>query len=409
MNLITYQLSQFSIIFFLGFLSGLPQSLFSTTLQAWFIDSGASIAMVGNLGLLYLTFFLRLIWGPLCDKYYFESLGRRRTWIITSQLLLFLIVEFLAICHPSSNLILMLGLSLLFAVVSSIQDLVIDAHRIEFLKPHQFGLGAVLAVYGYRIALLVSGGGALIVAQYLSFNIAYALMGVLFLIGATVTFFSKEPTVTVDKNTPKDLLKPYLELLKYPWCFSMIGLVFCLKFGEVFVSNSSILIMPFLMKGLGLSLSKIAFCNKVVGFGAQLVGGAIAALLIIRFTSLNLLLYFGLMLVVSNLGFWLLTQMHYSDALLYAVIVFENLASGLCTTALVALLMKIVNPQYTASQFSFWVIFGIVPRIVAAPFIGLLFPRVGWSGLFIISTAVSFCFIFFWMNLQKQVTFVNEN
>ena len=403
MNQIKYIVSQFSVVFLLGFLSGLPQSLFSTTLQAWFIESGFSIGEVSNLGLLYLVFFLRIFWGPICDRFYFHQLGRRRTWIISSQLGLFLVIEFLALIHPVSNYHSILLLSLILAIMSSIQDLVIDAHRIEYLSPSQFGLGAVVAVYGYRIALLVSGGGALLLAHYYSFNMAYALMGLLFLFGALIVYFSQEPLLVVHPSTQSDFWKPYLELFELPWCKHMIGMVFCLKFGEVFVSNSSILIMPFLMKGLGLTLPKIAFINKVVGFGAQLMGGAFAAFLIMRYKALVLLLSFGLMLALSNLGFWCLSSFHYNESFLYVVIIFENFASGLTTTALVALLMKIVNPQYTASQFSFWVIFGVVPRIMAAPLVGVLFPHTGWSGLFLLSTLICASFVYFWFKVKKQL------
>jgi PAT family beta-lactamase induction signal transducer AmpG len=109
------------------------------------------------------------------------------------------------------------------------------------------------------------------------------------------------------------------------------------------------------------------------------------------------------MLALSNLGFWFLSSFYYNEPFLYAVIILENFSSGLTTTALVALLMKIVNPQYTASQFSFWVIFGVVPRIMAAPLVGVLFPHTGWSGLFLLSTLICASFVYFWLKVKKEL------
>lgn len=402
MTKFNFYLNRFSIIFFLGFLSGLPHSLFATSLQAWFTQSGFSISFVSNLGLLYFIFLLRILLGPLMDKFYSPRLGRRKTWLLLSQIGLFIVIECLAFCDPQNHLYAMIALSVILTLLTAVADIVIDAHRIEYLEKEQFGLGAVIAVYGYRIALLISGGGLLVVAHYRGFQLAYALIGICFLMGALVVYLSQEPHSLEPQKGQHGFITPYLEIIQSPWCFSMIGLVFCIKFGEVFVSNSSILIIPFMMKGLGLSLPQIAFLNKVLGLGAQLLGGALSAFFIFRFSLMKLLLNFGILLAFSNLGFAYLSLHPNSEWMLYSAIFIENLASGLCTTVMVAILMRIVNPAYTASQFSFWVIMGVIPRLVAAPLVGFLFPRVGWSGLFIFSTIMCFGFILFWLNLKNH-------
>jgi PAT family beta-lactamase induction signal transducer AmpG len=402
MNQFTSYFNRFSIIFLLGFLSGLPHSLFATSLQAWFTQAGYSVSFVSNLGLLYFVFLLRILMGPLMDRFYSPSLGRRKTWLLISQIGLFISIEILAFCDPKNHLYTMIAFSVILTLLTAIADIVIDAHRIEYLEKEQFGLGAVIAVYGYRIALLVSGGGLLVVAHYHGFKLAYSLVGICFLIGSFIVYFSHEPKGFEPPQNSQGFLTPYLEILQSPWCYSMIGLIFCIKFGEVFVSNSSILIIPFMMKGLGLSLPQIAFLNKVLGLGAQLLGGALSAFFIFRYSLMRLLLCFGSLLALSNLGFAYLSLHPQSQWLMYSAIFFENLASGLCTTVMVAILMRIVNPAYTASQFSFWVIMGVIPRLVAAPLVGLLFPRLGWSGLFLMSTIICFGFILFWLNLKSQ-------
>lgn len=409
MNTYPSYISRFSIIFVLGFLSGLPHSLFATSLQAWFTQAGYSVSFVSNLGLLYFIFLLRIILGPLMDKYFYPKMGRRKTWVLVSQIGLFLSTEALSLCNPQSQLYCMLFLSIVLTLLTAIGDIVIDAHRIEYLDKEQFGLGAVIAVYAYRIALMISGGGLLVVAHYYGFSIAYALIGFCFLIGAVVVYFSDEPPNKVSSQSGIGFWTPYEEILKSSWAYSMMGIIFCIKFGEVFVSNSSILIIPFMMKGLNLSLPQIAFLNKVLGLGAQLLGGALSALMIYRFSLMSLLLSFGVFLALSNLGFFYLSLNPQAENLMYAVIFFENLASGLCTTVMVAILMRIVNPQYTASQFSFWIILGVFPRLIAGPLVSFLFPKVAWSGLFLLSTVMTFGFILFWIKLkiasQKNIKF----
>lgn len=402
MNYFNQHASEFHLIFILGLLSGLPQSLFGTTLQAWLITAGYSVSLVSNLGLLYLVFLIRIALAPISDNFFIKTLGRRKSWILVAQLALFLCIEFLALCNPTQHLLITIFLGILLAIFSSIQDLAIDAHRIEYLKPHQFGWGAVLAVYGCRIAMLLSGGLSLIIAEHFSFNIAYACLGLFFLFGALITYFSKEPEVEIIR-AKRPFLKPYTNLFNSTAFTSIFGMLFCLKFSEVFISNSSILIIPFLMKGLALSLSKIAFCNKVVGFSAQVAGGFLAAFCIVRYNIMSLILNFGLLLVASNCGFWLLTKVPNSDTLLYLVIIFENLASGLLATVLVTFLMQSVNKQYTASQFSFWIFLSLIPRIISAPLVGVILPLINWSGLFILSFVVGACFVFFWKKLHSQI------
>lgn len=393
----------FSIIFLLGFLSGLPQSLFSSTLQAWFTQSGYSVATVSNLSLLYLVFLLRIFWGPLSDRFYIPSFGRRKTWIFLIQILLFMFLECMAMCSPNTNFNALILCGSMVALFSSMQDAVIDAHRIEYLQSSEYGLGAVIAVYAYRLALLVAGGGALVFAHYVGFAKTYAALGIFFLVGAILIYWTPEPNVEIQKRDREHFWQAYINIFQQPWCYAVMGLTFCFHFGQIFVSHSSVLIIPFLMKGLGLSLPKIALLNKVVGLGVQLFGGAMGAFLLLRFSLQPLLLIFGILLSLSNFSFYYLSLHPQSEPLLWFCVVFENISSGLCVTTLVAFLMRIVNPAFTASQFSFWIIVGIFPRFIAAPLVGLIYPHYGWSSLFLLSSVVSLCFIGFWKRLPKSL------
>jgi len=195
---------------------------------------------------------------------------------------------------------------------------------------------------------------------------------------------------------------PYLDFLKQKNLLIVIGLVIFTKFGEVFVSNTSPMIIPFMMRGLGLSLSYIAYVNKIFGLAAQLLGSAIAAFFVWRFSLLTLLMLFGMLEVVSN-GLFILVSMHTQHMpLLWFTVGFENLATGLCSTVLVAYLMNLVNPKYTATQFSLWIMIAIVPKLIAGPIGAYLSTHFGWTFMFECSTTLTICFVFFWWRLKRR-------
>ena len=158
------------IVFILGFSSGLPLALISSTLQAWYSEAGLSVWSTGLLSLVGLPYLFRMVWGPFLDRFSLCSLGKRRSWIFVMQGLLLLGFNAMAWFSPSTSPVLMAGLAFMLASFSATQDLAIDAHRIEYLPMPEHGLGASFATFGYRLALLVAGGLALIIAQEYGVN-----------------------------------------------------------------------------------------------------------------------------------------------------------------------------------------------------------------------------------------------
>jgi PAT family beta-lactamase induction signal transducer AmpG len=394
--------SLFFLIASLGFMSGLPASLFASTLQAWFAQSGASVLFVSNLGLISFVFFLRVFLSPFVDQYFIQSLGRRKTWIIATQISLFILIEGMALLNPSSSSHLVLVMAVLLALMSCIQDLVIDAHRIEYLPSSLYGYGAVVAIYACRLALLLSGGGALIFANVYGFGRTYAALGFLFLFSAIVVYFSQEPSYqNEDKGQDNG---PFKDFLLQPKLIAIMGFVFFIKFGEVFVANASPMMIPFMLQGLGLSLVKVAYVNKVFGLAAQLVGGLISAILIKRFSLLHLLLYFGFLEIIANFIFVILSLYPQYDWLLWSAVAFENLASGLASTALVVFLMQLVNPRFAATHYSIWIMFAVLPRILAGPIGGYVSTHFGWPSLFQLSTLLTSIFLVFWWQIKSLIS-----
>jgi len=345
------------IIFILGFSSGLPLALISSTLQAWYSDAGMSILATGALSLIGLPYVYRFIWGPLLDRYTLFPIGKRRSWMLVMQVLLLVGFNAMAWFSPTTSPQLMAALAFLLACFSATQDVAIDAHRTEYLPQNEHAIGASLAVLGYRLALLVAGGVALIIAQHLGWAIAYRVMGLLMLLG------------------------------------------------EAFTTTTSGIVMPFLIQGIGFSLDTIAYVNKIMGIGAIILGGVTAGLLLMRWSLYRALLVFGLLQAVTNLLFIALAMVGKNVPLFAVAVVSDNFVAGMGSTALVALFMGLVDKRFTATQFSFFVALSMLPRVLSGPIAAMLQSWFGWVGLYELSFIMAFCFIPFLLIIRKQIRF----
>ncbi|WP_131781787.1 AmpG family muropeptide MFS transporter [Legionella gresilensis] len=392
------------IVFLLGFSSGLPLALLTSTLQAWFADSGMSILATGMLSLIGLPYLYKVLWGPFIDCYTPLSLGKRRGWVLITQISLCIGFNLMAMFKPSDSAYTLAFLALILAILSATQDTAIDAHRVEYLAVNEHGLGASFAVFGYRLALLITGGGALIIASYFGWSATYHCMGLLMGIGIIATLYSKEPTVQIDKpdNLILSFLKPIQDLMQRPNIFSLLWFIFFYKLGEAFTATTSGIVMPFLIQGIGFSLDTIGYINKLLGISALLLGGFVAGLVLIRASLFKALFYFGLIQAFTNLLFIALAIVGKNFVLFAVAVVFDNVAAGMGSTALVALFMRLVNQQFTATQFAAFIALSSLPRILSGPVAALLQMWFGWVGLYQLSFILALGFIPFLIKIKDQ-------
>lgn len=392
------------IVFILGFSSGLPLALISSTLQAWFADAGMSILATGSLSLLGLPYVYRIVWGPLLDRYSLLSIGKRRSWMLVMQLLLLIGFNVMAWFSPATSPRLMATFAFLLACFSATQDVAIDAHRTEYLPQNEHAIGASLAVFGYRLALLVAGGVALIMAQHLGWAVAYRVMGFLMLLGIVAALWSPEPSLQTSNqdSLSQSFIAPIKELLSRQGIVALLFFIFFYKLGEAFTTTTSGIVMPFLIQGLGFPLDTIAYVNKMMGIGAILLGGLSAGLLLMRWSLYRALLAFGLLQAVTNIFFVVLAMVGKNVALFAVAVVCDNFAAGMGSTALVALFMRLVDRRFTATQFSLLVALSTLPRILSGPIAALLQSWLGWVGVYQLSFVLALGFVPFLIMIRKQ-------
>lgn len=393
------------IVFTLGFSSGLPLALISSTLQAWFSDAGMPLLVTGSLSLLSLPYVYRIAWGPLLDRYALFSIGKRRSWMLVMQGLLLMGFNLMAWLSPEASPHSMILLAFFLASFSATQDIAIDAHRTEYLHQYEHAIGASLAVLGYRLALLIAGGLALIIASHWGWAVAYRSMGFLMVFGMMATLCSPEPSInTVNKSSlTESFIAPMKELLSRKGIVSLLFFIFFYKLGEAFTTTTSGIVMPFLIQGLGFSLDSIAYVNKIMGVGAILVGGLTAGILLMRWSLYKALLVFGLFQAVSNLFFIALALMGKNLPLFSVAVVCDNFAAGMGSTALVALFMKLVDRRFTGTQFSMLVAISTLPRILSGPIAAIFQSWFGWLGVYQMSFLLALGFVPFLIMNRKDI------
>ena len=374
----------------LGFASGLPLALTGGTLQAWATLDGISLQSIGFLTLIGSAYTLKFLWAPFIDRYAFPFLGRRRSWIFLTQLALAATIAAMGLYSPSSNLLPLALLAVLVAFLSATQDIAFDAYSTDVLRSEERAAGAAVKVLGYRLAMIVSGGLALVLAdQWLGWHNTYFLMGAFMAVCALATVIAPEPEVVVaaPRSLAVAVVEPLVEFFRRPGALTILMLIVLYKLGDAFAGALS---TTFLLRGAGFTGTEVGAVNKVFGLAATIFGALAGGAIMARMGLYRSLMAFGLLQAVSNFGYWLLavTPPHlYSMA---SIIVLENLCGGLGTAAFVALLMALCKQEFSATQFALLSALSAVGRTyLAGPLTPPLVEWLGWPGFFVVTVFIA--------------------
>ncbi|MBL8289858.1 MAG: MFS transporter [Rubrivivax sp.] len=495
----------------LGFASGLPLALTGQAMQAWLTLEGLDLAAIGFLSLVGLPYTFKFLWAPLMDRFEcVAALGRRRGWLVLTQFVLAALLLWLAATSPRDSLRVFALVALAVAFASASQDVVVDAYRTDLLGPAERGLGASLGVMGYRLAMVLSGGVALIwtdaqqgggwswpeVYRFMAGVMAAAAVLSLLLprlprlppSPAAAPWLGDAPASPASPASPagasRDLLGFAAVLLAVAvgvvlserfapaivralvggwlagsalpaalqqrwidlgalllgiaftlplaaWAarrarfqtllaglssyFAMPGAVAFLffivlyKLGDAFAGS---LLTPFLLKSMAYGSAEVGVVNKVIGLWLTIAGALAGGALMLRLGLWRALFAFGVLQLVSNLGFWwlaaggkgslgaaLLPAFDWGfvklaaptpvDGALLVVVAFENISGGMGTAAFVAFLMSLCNQRFTATQFALLSAFASVGRVWVGPLAGVLAESIGWPDFFVLSTLLA--------------------
>ncbi|WP_210415668.1 AmpG family muropeptide MFS transporter [Bdellovibrio sp. ZAP7] len=372
------------IILFLGFASGLPLALTGGTLKTWLAREQVDISTIGYFSWVGLSYSLKFLWSPLLDRYTLFKVGRRRSWMMATQVALMASLFFLGTLNPLNNLSLMAIMAVLIAFFSATQDIAIDAYRREILSNQELGLGSSLNIYGYRIAMLVSGGlGIGMVGNEfwpITWGQLYFLMAAIMGIGLLTTFFAPEPKL--DSPPPKSLyqaaVEPFAEFLRRPGAAYILLFVLLFKLGDALAGA---LLQPFYVQ-MGFTNADIGLVAKVFGTASSLVGLFFGGIAIYYVGIYRSLWVFGILQAISTAAFAVLTFTGNALVPFAAVIVFEDISTGMATAAFVAFMAALSNKKYTATQYAILSSVATLGRTFFSGFTGDLVKHLGWANFF---------------------------
>ncbi|MBL4907367.1 MAG: AmpG family muropeptide MFS transporter [Sneathiella sp.] len=393
-------------ILFLGFSSGLPLALTGTTLSLWLREEGITLTSIGLFANVATPYALKFLWAPLIDKMplpiFGKLLGRRRSWMILTQICLILSIIGLGTTNPATNIEMTALFAFLVAFSSASQDIVIDAYRVEICDEKSLAAGAAAIVFGYRIGMLISGAGALYLATSVSWNLTFSVMAAFILVGVVTILLSKEPenhtpltTATFDANkskfqayldwTHEAVIKPLTEFMARPGWIPILLFVMFYKFGD---SLAGVMSTPFFYD-LGFTKIDIANVSKVYGTAATFVGLALGGWLMAATGLYKTLWICGFLQLFSNLMFAIQALAGNDIAVLSLTVGIENLAGGMGTAAFVAYLSSLCNISYTATQYALLSSFMATARIWFSSPGGWLAENLGWIEFFLITTVAA--------------------
>lgn len=361
----------------MGMSSGLPLALVGSTLQAWYTEAGVSVIAIGALSLVGQPYVYKFTWARLVDLYQLPGLGLRRGWILAMQLLLAVVFVAMAMLNPSSSPLLLGVLALIAASLSATQDIAVDAYRADLLPPAEYGVGAALYTTGYRLAMLFSGGVALVMAATMGWEVTYCVMALCMLVGAAVTFWAPRlnPLPREHLGLMALIVAPFKELMSRKNIGLLLLFVVFYKIGDAFALQ---LTTTFLLRGVGFTLIDVGMVYKTVGIVGTILGLILGGSLMTRMRLFTALWIFGIVQALSILFFVLLAWVGKSYTLMIITIFMEYFCSGLGTAAFLALLMGLCDHRYMATQFALLSALSAIGRVFVGPLAGVIVAYWGW-------------------------------
>lgn len=388
---------QMLICVFTGFSSGLPLYLLLNLLPAWLRSEGVNLKTIGFFALIQFPYTWKFLWSPLLDRYALPLLGRRRSWSLLMQIGLLLSIGMLGGLSPSTDIVPVLWVAALLALFSATQDIALDAYRRELLGEVELGLGNAVHVNAYRVAGLVPGSLSLILADILPWSQVFWITAAFMLPGMVMVLLVSEPVVagTAPKSLRQAVVDPFNEFIGRAGvrgALLVLAFIFLYKLGD---SLCTALATPFYLD-MGFSKTDIGLIAKHAGLWPAVIGGLLGGLWMVRLGINRALWLFGVVQLVSILGFAALAWLGPQSVIgidqrlaLAAVIGLEALGVGLGTAAFVAFIARTTHPAYTATQFALFTSLAAVPRTFINASAGWLVETLGWVNFFLLCTALA--------------------
>ena len=378
------------ICIFTGFSSGLPLFILYQLVPGWLRSEGVSLTEIGLFSLIGIPYVWKFIWSPLMDRYSLPVMGRRRSWMLLTQILLLLSIAGFGFVDPIMNIWSVAYLAAAVAFFSASQDIVLDAYRRELLPDHELGLGNSIHVQAYRLSGLVPGSLAFILADHISWQAVFIIVAAFMLIGIILSLAIKE--LNTAELTPKTLkqavvlpFKDFVNREGIKSALQILVFLFLYKLGD---SMATALQTPFFID-LGFTKTEIGVVAKTASLIAMTIGITVGGLVMIKLSINRALWLFGFVQIISILGFAALAEIGHNTYALAMAMGFEYLGVGLGAAAFTAFIARATNPAFAATQFALFTALTALPRTFANATTGAIVEQIGWTNFYFMCTALA--------------------
>lgn len=403
-------------VFFLGFSSGLPLALTASTLGIWLAEAGIDKTTIGIFAAIGTPYTLKFLWSPLIDSLNFPFLGKwlghRRGWMVATQLATIAGLLLMGLADPHTiTPWLIAGFAFFVAVCSASQDIVIDAYRVEILKEEEQGAGAAVTVLGYRFGMIAATAGALYLAEYFGWMVAYWTMAALMAVGIITVILAGEPAsrrapAKLEGRSFNEWLKeaviaPFADFMTRKGWITILLFIVLYKFADAFMG---VMTSPFYID-TGFTKEDIAKVVKLYGLVATIAGGFIGGAMVYRLGMLKSLWLCGILQALTNLVFVLLARSGADIEMLTLCITLENAAGGMGTAVFVAFMSGLCNLRFTATQYALLSSLAAFGRTWLSTPAGAVAERIGWESFFMCSAllAIPGLIVLWWLSREKEL------
>jgi PAT family beta-lactamase induction signal transducer AmpG len=395
----------------LGFSSGLPLALTASTLSAWLFEAHVDKSTIGLFAAVATPYTLKFLWSPFMDSLRFPVLtrlfGRRRGWMLATQIALAGSLLLLAAASPAINPWATAAVALLVSFCSASQDIVIDAYRVETLAKEEQGEGAAMVQLGYRLGMLTASAGALYLAAKVGWSATYMIMSALTGIGIATTLVAREPAIKNAFQETKgfaewlreSVIAPLADFMKHPSWWQILAFIVIYRLADAFIGGMT---NPFLLE-IGFKKEEIASIVKVFGTIATLVGTFTGGSLTARFGALRILFLAGLLHGATNLCYVWQAHVGADNTVLAISTSLENFTGGLATAAFVAYLSNLCNVHYTATQYALLSSLAAFGRAWFSTPAGYVAKHLGWSWFFALSALLALPGLLLILTLNRRL------
>ena len=378
------------ICVFTGFASGMPLYVLLQLVPAWLREGGVSLTEIGLFALVGIPSTWKFLWAPFMDRWTIPGLGRRRGWMLVSQLALIVGIGVMGLFPPADATAAIAALAFIVAFFSATQDVAIDAYRREILPDQELGLGNAIHVQAYRISSLVPGSLSLILADMLAWSSVFWITGLFMMVGVALSLLVEEPASDVPEAASlKDtVVAPFRDYLSRRGASSLLlalAFMFLYKLGD---NMATALATPFYLD-MGFTKTQIGLVAKNAALWPAIAGGILGGLVMVKVGINRSLWLFGVIQMVSILGYAVLSEAGAVLWLLGAVIGFEYLGVGMGTAAFTAFIARETSRTFAATQFALFTALAALPRTFANASTGAIVEWLGWTPFFLLCTALA--------------------